>query len=149
MSPIPFFISKYMNEAAKLVSEALLGLDSQTVFLCGKAYEIKPPTIKIMCLGLKEWANIDLNLKNQTNISLALQIPENAKHQLKGISHFIAGDTPLADKLYNEWLTVDPGVTQDELNIAIDVILGLIDTKNFFLYANSALSAARIIANPK
>lgn len=138
-----------MNEAAKLVSEALLGLDSQTVFLCGKAYEIKPPTIKIMCLGLKEWANIDLNLKNQTNISLALQIPENAKHQLKGISHFIAGDTPLADKLYNEWLTVDPGVTQDELDIAVDTILSLIDKEKVFRNAQECLSAAKITARPK
>lgn len=149
MSPIPFFISKYMNEAAKLVSEALLGLDYKTIFIGSKAYEVKAPTIKTMCLGLSEWAKIDLNLKDQTNLSLVTQIPEISKHQLRGISRFIESDIQLADKIYNEWINEDPSVSQDEISIAIDVILGLIDTKNFFLYANSALSAARIIADPK
>lgn len=138
-----------MNEAAKLVSEALLGLDYKTIFIGGKAYEVKAPTIKTMCLGLSEWAKIDFNLKDQTNLSLVTQIPEISKHQLRGISRFIESDIQLADKIYNEWINEDPSVSQDEISIAIDVILGLIDTKNFFLYANSALSAARIIANPK
>ena len=138
-----------VNEAAKLVSEALLGLDSKTIFLCGKAYEIKPPTIKTMCLGLNEWAKIDLNLKEQTNLSMALQIPENAKRQLKGISRFIAGDTPVAEKIYNEWISDEPGVTQEELNFAIDTILELIGTESFFKYAQSCLSATKIIARPK
>ena len=115
----------------------------------GKAYEVKAPTIKAMCLGLSEWAKIDFNLKDQTNLSLVTQIPEISKHQLRGISRFIESDIQLADKIYNEWINEDPSVSQDEISIAIDVILGLIDTKNFFLYANSALSAARIIANPK
>lgn len=138
-----------MNEAAQLVSEALLGLDSKTVFICGKAYEIKTPTIKVMCLGLKEWANIDLNLKEQTNMSLALQIPKIVKCQLKGIGYFIAGDTPLSDKLYSEWINNDPGVTQDELNIAITTILSLIDKEAVFRTAQECLSAAKIIARPK
>lgn len=138
-----------MNEAAKLVSEALLGLDYKTIFIGGKAYEVKAPTIKAMCLGLSEWAKIDFNLKDQTNLSLVTQIPEISKHQLRGISRFIESDIQLADKIYNEWINEDPSVSQDEIDIAVDAILELIDTKNFFLYANSALSATKIIASPK
>ncbi|NDV93447.1 hypothetical protein D0T84_00755 [Dysgonomonas sp. 521] len=138
-----------MNEAAQLVSEALLGLDSKTIFICGKAYEIKPPTIKIMCLGLNEWAKIDLNLKEQTNLSLAIQIPENAKRQLKGISKFIAGDTIYSDKIYNEWVNNEPSVTQEELDFAVDTILSLIDKEKVFRSAQGCLSAAKIIARPK
>lgn len=137
------------NEAAQLVSEALLGLDYKTIFLGGKAYEVKSPTIKIMCLGLNEWAKIDLNLKEQTNLSLVTQIPEISKHQLKGISRFIAGDTPLADKIYNEWINDNPSVTQEEISIAIDTILDIIGTESFFKYAQSCLSATKIIARPK
>ena len=138
-----------MNEAAQLVSQALLGLDTKTIFLGGKAYEIKSPTIKTMCLGFNEWAKIDLNLKEQTNLSLALQIPENAKHQLKGISKFIAGDTPIGDKIYNEWINDEPGVTQEELDFAVDSILSLIDKEKVFRIAQECLSAAKIIAKPK
>ena len=138
-----------MNEAAQLVSGALLGLDVKTIILAGKGYSVKPPTIKTMCLGLNEWAKIDLNLKDQTNLSLVTQIPEISKHQLKGISRFIESDIKLADKMYNEWINNDPSVSPDEINIAVDTILGLIDKENVFRSAQLSLSAAKIIGRPK
>lgn len=138
-----------MNEAAQLVSGALLGLDVKTIILAGKGYSVKPPTIKTMCLGLNEWAKIDLNLKDQTNLSLVTQIPEISKHQLKGISRFIESDIQLADKMYNEWINNDPSVSPDEINIAVDTILGLIDKENVFRSAQLSLSAAKIIGRPK
>lgn len=137
-----------MNEAAKLVSEALLGLDYKTIFIGGKAHEVKSPTIKTMCLGLSEWAKIDFNLKDQTNLSLVTQIPEISKHQLRGISRFIELDIQLADKIYNEWINEDPSVSQDEIDIAIDTILSLIDKEKVFRSAQGCLSAAKIIARP-
>lgn len=136
------------NSAAQLVSEALLGLDTKTIFLGGKAYEVKAPTIKTMCLGLNEWAKIDLNFKDQTNLSLVTQIPEISKHQLRGISRFIEADIQLADKIYNEWINEDPSVSQDEIDIAVDTILGLIDKEKVFRSAQGCLSAAKIIARP-
>ena len=138
-----------MNEAAKLVSEALLGLDYKTIFIGSKAYEVKAPTIKTMCLGLSEWAKIDLNLKDQTNLSLVTQIPGISKHQLRGISRFIESDIKLANKMYNEWIENDPSVTQDEINLAVDTILGLIDKEKVFRSAQECLSAVKIIARPK
>ena len=102
-----------------------------------------------MCLGLNEWAKIDLNLKDQTNLSLVTQIPEISKHQLKGISRFIESDIQLADKMYNEWINNDPSVSPDEINIAVDTILGLIDKENVFRSAQLSLSAAKIIGRPK
>lgn len=137
-----------MNEAAKLVSEALLGLDYKTIFIGSKAYEVKAPTIKTMCLGLSEWAKIDFNLKDQTNLSLVTQIPEISKHQLRGISRFIESDIQLADKIYNEWINEDPSVSQDEIDIVVDTILSLIDKEKVFRSAQGCLSAAKIIARP-
>lgn len=137
-----------MNEAAQLVSEALLGLDTKTIILGSKGYSVKAPTIKTMCLGLSEWAKIDLNLKDQTNLSLVTQIPEISKHQLRGISRFIESDIQLADKIYNEWINEDPSVSQDEIDIAVDTILSLIDKEKVFLSARGCLSAAKIIARP-
>lgn len=137
------------NEAAQLISSSILGEDCKTVILGGKGYSIKPPTIKTMCLGLNEWAKIDLNLKEQTNLSLATQIPEIVEHQLRGISYFIAGNRTNGNKIYNSCMRLNPGVTQEELNIAIDTILGLIGTESFFKLAQSCLSATKIIARPK
>lgn len=41
-----------MNQAAKTVSNALLGLDFMNVEIGGMVYTIKPPTIKIICRAI-------------------------------------------------------------------------------------------------
>lgn len=133
------------NKAAKLVSEALLGLDVKTVVINGKGYSIAPPTIKIMCLGFKEWAKITINTQKQTNIEMIAQIPEIVEHQLKGISYFV--DHSNADKLYKEWMEGD--VTEHEINSAINIIMGSIDSESVFRNAQGCLSAVKIIARPK
>ena len=138
-----------MNEAAILATDALLGEDFKTIILGGKGYSLKPPTIKVMCMGLREWAKIDFQIKNQTNISLVSQIPDMVEHQLRGISYFIAGNRSEANRIYNSCMRRNPGVTQEELNIAINTIIGLIDKESVFQSAQECLSAAKIIARPK
>ena len=134
-----------MNEAGQLVSEALLGLDAKTVFMNGKAYEIKPPSMKVMCLGFKEWAKITIDTKEQTSLSMMSQIPEILEHQLKGISYFV--DYKQADKLYEEWSEGD--ITEQEIGLAIDSIMSVINYNSVFRNAQLALSAVKIIARPK
>lgn len=142
-----------MNDAAKLVSEALLGEDFKTIFICNKAYVVQAPSIKIMCRGLKEWCCLNLQGKDQTKLSATLQVPDNIESILKGVSIFIVGNTPdyekRSQKLLDEWDKDEIGVSQDELNLAIDSILHLIDVNSFFQSVNSALSATKIIARPR
>lgn len=47
-----------MNQAAKTVSDALLGLDFMNVEIGGMVYTIKPPTIKIICRAIHHFSNI-------------------------------------------------------------------------------------------
>lgn len=143
----PFFIKIDMNQASKIVSEALLGIDSQTIFMCGKAYEIKSPTMSVMCAGFAHWSDVILDFKDQTNLSAALQMPNNLQAMLKGVSFFV--DSLNGERLYKEWMNSEIGVSLEELNIAVATILSLIDTKGFFLIAQSCLSATKIIAKPK
>ena len=46
------------NQAAKTVSDALLGLDFMNVEIGGMVYTIKPPTIKIICRVIHHFSNI-------------------------------------------------------------------------------------------
>lgn len=142
-----------MNDAAKLVSEALLGEDFKTIFICNKAYVVQAPSIKIMCRGLKEWSCLSVQGDKQTKLSATLQVPENIESILKGVSIFIVGNRPdyekESNKLLDEWDKDEIGVSQDELNLAIDSILHLIDVNSFFQYAQKCLSATKIIARPK
>lgn len=45
-----------MNQAAKTVSDALLGLDFMNVEIGGMVYTIKPPTIKIICRAIHHFS---------------------------------------------------------------------------------------------
>ena len=49
-----------MNQAAKIVSDALLGLDFKNVEIGGMIYTIKPPTIKVICRAIRHFSNIGL-----------------------------------------------------------------------------------------
>lgn len=49
-----------MNQAAKTVSDALLGLDFKNVEIGGIVYTIKPPTIKVICRAIHHFSNIAL-----------------------------------------------------------------------------------------
>lgn len=142
-----------MNAAAKLISEALLSEDFKTIFICNKAYVVQAPLTKVMCRGLKEWSCLNVQGKDQAKLSAMLQIPSNIESILKGVSFFIVGNMPNyqeeAQKLLDEWDKDDAGVSEEELSLAVDSILSLINIESFFLSANSALSATKIIAKPR
>ena len=53
-----------MNQAAKTVSNALLGLDFMNVEIGGMVYTIKPPTIKIICRAIHHFSNIGMTGDN-------------------------------------------------------------------------------------
>ncbi|MCO7112434.1 hypothetical protein NIB75_07345 [Bacteroides uniformis] len=52
------------NQAAKTVSDALLGLDFMNVEIGGMVYTIKPPTIKIICRVIHHFSNIGMTGDN-------------------------------------------------------------------------------------
>ena len=52
------------NQAAKTVSDALLGLDFKNVGIGGIVYTIKPPTIKVICRAIHHFSNIALRGDN-------------------------------------------------------------------------------------
>lgn len=141
------------NEAAKLVTESILGVDFQTVFIAGKPYTIYPPTIKIVCRGLKEWSSVDIELNKEENISLA-NIPDNAPIMLKGLAFFVIGDVQdwedRSNALYEEWINGTPSVTVKEMFEACKIVCGLLGVNDFFgcaaLLKNVVMMAAKPIS---
>ena len=78
-----------MNQAAKTVSDALLGLDFMNVEIGGMVYTIKPPTIKIICRAIHHFSNIGMTGDNV--MEAIKELPEATEDMLKGISCFIWG----------------------------------------------------------
>lgn len=103
-----------MNQAAKTVSDALLGLDFMNVEIGGMVYTIKPPTIKIICRAIHHFSNIGMTGDNV--MEAIKELPEATEDMLKGISCFICGSeelliiwrTGLLKKLGMLWKCVFP-----------------------------------------
>ncbi|WP_165021527.1 hypothetical protein [Dysgonomonas sp. ZJ279] len=137
------------NDAAKLVSDSLLGTDFKTVMLGSEGYTIKPPTIKIICRGLAYWSKMNFNLDIQNKADAIAQIPRSYKEMLKGLCVFIIGDVKFWKyKTYRLSRKLEK-CTPKEINEAIVIAINLIGSDDFFLCARSCSSVTKIVAKPK
>lgn len=141
------------NEAAQLVAESILGIDFRTVLINDKPYTIYPPTIKIICRGIKEWAKLNIDNDIDTKAGVIQSIPENNVPLLRGICYFIVGDVKFyqwkAYRLFRQLRYGTPSIRPDEMKEAVRTIMELIQVQDFFDCAVSAKSAAKMAANPK
>ena len=139
------------NEATKLVTESLLGLDFKTVVLAGKSYSVFQPTIKIICRGLKEWSRLDFELDKEKGISIA-DIPTNAPLILKGLAYFVGGEVENwednAQSLYEKWMNDTPSVLPREMYEASKTIIEILGVDDFFGCAILLTSVTKMAATP-
>ena len=125
-----------MNQASKIVSDALLGMDFKNVEIGGVVYTIKPPTIKVICRAIHHFSNVGME---GDNIVEAIKVlPEVIEDMLKGISCFICGSEELAENLENG--------TFEEIRNALEVCFSMMDISAFqcvSLMKNVSMLAAR------
>lgn len=127
-----------MNQAAKIVSESLLGLDFKNIEIGGAIYTIKPPTIKVICRAIRSFSNIEMT---GNNILEAInELPSMTDDMLKGISCFICGSEKLAKVLENG--------TFEEIKKALKVCYSMMDI-SAFQCASSMKNASMLAASLK
>lgn len=127
-----------MNQAAKIVSDSLLGLDFKNIEIGGIVYTIKPPTIKVICRAIRNFSNIGMT---GNNILEAInELPSMTEDMLKGISCFICGSEDLAKALENG--------TFEEIKNALEVCYSMMDI-SAFQCASSMKNASMLAASLK
>ena len=127
-----------MNQASKIVSDALLGMDFKNVEIGGVVYTIKPPTIKVICRAIHHFSNVGME---GDNIVEAIKVlPEVIEDMLKGISCFICGSEELAENLENG--------TFEEIRNALEVCFSLMDI-SAFQCVSSMRNVSMLAARPK
>ena len=127
-----------MNQAAKTVSDALLGLDFKNVEIGGIVYTIKPPTIKVICRAIHHFSNIALR---GDNIMEAIkELTEATEDMLKGISCFICGNDSLVKELESG--------TFEEVKDALEVCFSMMDI-SAFQCVSSMRNVSMLAAKPK
>ena len=127
-----------MNQASKIVSDALLGMDFKNVEIGGVGYTIKPPTIKVICRAIHHFSNVGME---GDNIVEAIKVlPEVIEDMLKGISCFICGSEELAENLENG--------TFEEIRNALEVCFSMMDI-SAFQCVSSMRNVSMLAARPK
>lgn len=127
-----------MNQAAKIVSDALLGLDFKNVEIGGIVYTIKPPTIKVICRAIRHFSSIGMT---GDNIMQAIkELPEATEDMLKGISCFICCNEDLTKALENG--------TFEEIKNVLEVCFSMMDI-SAFQCVSSMKNVSMLAARPK
>lgn len=127
-----------MNQAAKIVSDALLGLDFKNIEIGGIVYTIKPPTIKVICRAIHYFSNIGMTGDNI--VEAIKELPEATEDMLKGVSCFICGNEDLVKVLENG--------TFEEIKEALEICFSMMDI-SAFQCVSSMRNVSMLAAKPK
>lgn len=127
-----------MNQAAKIVSDALLGLDFKNIEIGGIVYTIKPPTIKVICRAIHYFSNIGMTGDNI--VEAIKELPEATEDMLKGVSCFICGNEGLSKVLENG--------TFEEIKDALEICFSMMDI-SAFQCVSSMRNVSMLAAKPK
>lgn len=137
-----------MNEAAKLVSESVLGEDFITETIAGEPVTIYTPNIKAICRGLRYFSQIEIG-EEYNDVNILGEILNNQEVIIKGLSELIAGDCCFrkyralcARRLLRK-------ATNNQIRSLWERVLPLLGGEDFFAYALSMKSATQMIAKPK
>lgn len=126
-----------MNTGAKLVSEAITGMDFRTVIVGGKSYTVYPPTIHKLAGAISYLSGVQ-EADNLKDVLLSLGKSEAYS---KALSWLIAGDESMSDELAK-------GTYEENVN-ALDEALSMIDSKVFLKAASLAKNVSLLAAKPK
>lgn len=127
-----------MNQAAKIVSDSLLGLDFKNVEIGGMIFTIKPPTIKVICQAIRYFSTVDMS--GTTIVEAINNIPNVSDGLLKGLSCFICGNENMVKVL--------EGGTFEEVKDALEVCFSMVDT-SAFQCVSSMKNVSMLAAIPK
>ena len=125
------------QNAAKIVSSAILGMDFKVVMVNGKSYIITPPTIKKIA-GAAYWLSDIKGGKTIRELFVSINNVEPLAHAL---SWFIQGN----DSLYEE---LSQG-TLDEMADGLDAAYSLISTDSFLRLSALARNVANLTAKQR
>ncbi|WP_040602663.1 hypothetical protein [Paraprevotella xylaniphila] len=124
------------QNAAKIVTSAILDMDFKTVVVAGNAYIIMPPTMKKLA-GAGYWLS---GIKGDTIKEVFLS-KDNIEAFSHALSWLIQGDESLFEELLNG--------TDKELSDALEEAYSLISAENFSKLLALAKNVANLTAKPK
>ncbi len=128
-----------MSKASKLVSDAIIGADYTIVYVNGKAYPIKPPTIHKLAGAISCISGLELD--EQGTLKDMLLSAKDCKAYAKALSWFIKGNQSLNAELSKG--------TLEEVVKALTIAFDLVGINPFLTAASLTRSASLLAASPR
>ena len=125
------------QNAAKIASGAILGMDFKVVIVNGKSYIVTPPTIKRIA-GAAYWLS---DVKDGKTIRELLASINNVEPLAHALSWFIQGDDILAEELSQG--------TLDEVIDGLDAAYSLVSIDSFLKLSSLARNVADLTAKQR
>lgn len=138
-SPPIFNTDGPMSEASKLVSSAIIGGDYAIVYVNGKAYPVKPPTIKRLAGAISCISGLDIG--DEGTLRDILLSAKDCQAYAKALSWLVSGDLSLSEEL--------AGGTLDEVVDALSSAFGLVGVRPFLRAASLTRSSSLLAASPR
>lgn len=133
-----------MNEAAKLVSDAILGDRSKVIVLGEEAFVIKAPTIAVLCRMAVPLSKVEENEKLSVG-----DIGTQSMLIAEAVAIASLGNDPEWKDKYPEVRDRMAQSALAELKDAFEAVSSLILAKDFFQVATWAVQVAEIAARQK
>ncbi len=125
------------QNAAKIASSAILGMDFKVVIVNGKSYIVTPPTIRRIA-GAAYWLS---DVKDGKTIRELLASINNVEPLAHALSWFIQGDDILVEELSQG--------TLDEVIDGLDAAFSLVSTVSFLKLSGLARNVADLTAKQR
>lgn len=126
-----------MNKGAKIVSEALAGIDFRTFVVNGKGYTVYPPTIYKLAGAISCLSDIK---DGDTLKSLLLSLGDSVKYA-EALSWFVQGDDSLKPEFQHG--------TLNEIVNALEICMSMVDIKVFLKAVSLAKSVSQLAAESR
>ena len=125
------------QNAAKIVSSAIIGMDFKVVIVDGKSYMVNPPTIKRIA-GAAYWLS---DVKDGKTIRELLASINNVEPLAHALSWFIQGNDSLFEDLSNG--------TLEEIIDGLDAAYSLISTDSFLRLSDLVKNVSNLTAKQR
>ena len=129
-----------MNKGARLISEAVIGMDIRVIVVADRRYTLYSPTIHRIAGAGYHLSNITLPSADAT-IADVIATQNKAKELAAALSWFIKDDESLTEELSQG--------TIGELAKALETAYSMIDMRDFMLAVGIARCVAELTARPK
>ena len=125
------------QNAAKIVSSAIIGMDFKVVIVNGKSYIVTPPTIRRIA-GAAYWLS---DVKDGKTIRELLTSINNVEPLAHALSWFIQGNDSLFEDLSNG--------TLEEVIDGLDAAYSLISANSFLKLSGLVKNVSNLTANQR